>query len=1223
MPNITRSYRTLLSSLFVSGLLISCGGGGGGSRFNDTGGGDGGGNNTGNPIAVSDTAQVNEDESISAFNVLSNDSDPNGDSLNLSNVTASVGTVNFTANGSVSYTPPQNFFGDVTVNYTVSDGGNSVNGTLIITVVPVNDPPTANNDTAAVPENAVDRAISVLSNDIDVDDTQLTITSANIMGNSPGTVDIQGQNLVFTPSTNFIGTVRVEYEIEDPDGETSQAELLISVESAGQSNNLLNTRSEGRPIVVSQQPRSASVDADPRDFNDWARFSSPANVNAPVISSDGSSVTFSRSSANDGANARDYLEFRFGPRYDDTNLSISMEVTAFTESASGNYGDSLHINGSNISGDVSRQATSTGIWATVLTVQEDSDDTVVRIGLGVNTNDTKTNSITIRNVQVSHLAPDDNQPNEYVDANGWLDAPGYNGATLPYAKDANYSSTTGLVSFQQGGTSDTPNPAHVMMVTDSYGAFLFGYTRQLFFGGVNDISPAYVMTIDTRAGRELEDISDGILLTEMYNIRGHENASPPGTLAVQIGVNSFLLDTGTTAALALTELQKYIDFAHARGMVALLATATPFKNSSTWTQEKQDELNAYNTAVRALDNDDNIRVLDINALIDTDADEIIDVSFRSPSSNPDFIHVSSAGNETLYNAYDQLIRDIIENYEPEMPPVVGIEANILASRTNCASPCTVVFSADKTRAEDLDEHGIWSQLIYHWDFDTGTGTPHNNLYSPTYTHVPGDTSREIGGPMATKTFLCDAGTCEYNVGVRAQDASGLFDDDFVTIRVNAESTQWSTSNTVCISNTLNTSDDWTAYGKPCPSGSTKRALMLNADNYDGKLVLLKKGDEFRQNIATLQGESNFKIGYFGNNDEARPILEGAIWLGVRSFGGDSNNPTSGSQNILNSHLDELGGFPANVTIDGLRIGTVSLGMSYSHIGMHDLDMDWESSNISNFGRIQLSAFNSLCTDSDNIDCDRVPFPKGAYISQVKLVGSETNAATVPQTDVGFNPVLNVAGIGCSMINYTGIVDASMRKVGEHNIRLMGWYRLNIMRSELLGQHGGPGKQKITTRSCIEKDVVNDSGTTDPNIMWQNRNDLPTHWRRDLEGRTRQDQWFNDGTDDYIKLSRYLVVQGNIIGDPAISGSSAGSTKVQTNVTSSNEDTMEDVLYTKNIFRDESGQDSTDISAAGFYVTCVDNEYSDSGTNCTPSRPDPRFGMRINPTPIAPPLAPGS
>ncbi len=98
--------------------------------------------------------------------------------------------------------------------------------------------------------------------------------------------------------------------------------------------------------------------------------------------------------------------------------------------------------------------------------------------------------------------------------------------------------------------------------------------------------------------------------------------------------------------------------------------------------------------------------------------------------------------------------------EGESVEATVVNALITPSRTQCASPCTVVFSADKTTAQGLDAHGVWSQLSYYWDFDTDESDTYGSLYNQTYTYVEGDTSFEKGHvPMATKTFLCERGGC--------------------------------------------------------------------------------------------------------------------------------------------------------------------------------------------------------------------------------------------------------------------------------------------------------------------------------------------------------------------------------------------------------------------------------------------------------------------------------
>ena len=94
------------------------------------------------PVANNDIATTNEDTPVTV-NVVSNDSDVDGDSLTVSAVTQGTnGTVTF-AGGSVTYTPNGNFNGSDSFTYTVSDGnGGTATATVSVTVNPVNDAPT-------------------------------------------------------------------------------------------------------------------------------------------------------------------------------------------------------------------------------------------------------------------------------------------------------------------------------------------------------------------------------------------------------------------------------------------------------------------------------------------------------------------------------------------------------------------------------------------------------------------------------------------------------------------------------------------------------------------------------------------------------------------------------------------------------------------------------------------------------------------------------------------------------------------------------------------------------------------------------------------------------------------------------------------------------------------------------------------------------------------------
>ena len=93
------------------------------------------------PVAVDDSAATNVDTSVS-INVLANDSDPDGDTLIISDYDTygkEGGTVQCTDTGMCTYSPPAGFAGTDTFGYTISDAkGGSASATVIVTVNQVN-----------------------------------------------------------------------------------------------------------------------------------------------------------------------------------------------------------------------------------------------------------------------------------------------------------------------------------------------------------------------------------------------------------------------------------------------------------------------------------------------------------------------------------------------------------------------------------------------------------------------------------------------------------------------------------------------------------------------------------------------------------------------------------------------------------------------------------------------------------------------------------------------------------------------------------------------------------------------------------------------------------------------------------------------------------------------------------------------------------------------------
>ncbi|TXD92307.1 tandem-95 repeat protein, partial [Gillisia hiemivivida] len=180
------------------------------------------------PIAVDDSASVNEDTPVT-ISVLDNDSDVDGDDLTVVSTTSpSNGTVVINENGTITYTPNDNFIGSDSFEYTISDGnGGTDTATVTITVNPINDAPIANDDVAEVDEdNPV--TISVLDNDSDVDGDDLTVIDTTNPDNGTVVINENG-TITYTPNDNFNGSDSFEYTISDGNGGTDTATVTITV----------------------------------------------------------------------------------------------------------------------------------------------------------------------------------------------------------------------------------------------------------------------------------------------------------------------------------------------------------------------------------------------------------------------------------------------------------------------------------------------------------------------------------------------------------------------------------------------------------------------------------------------------------------------------------------------------------------------------------------------------------------------------------------------------------------------------------------------------------------------------------------------------------------------------------------------------------------------------------------------------------------------------------
>ncbi|WP_299692465.1 Ig-like domain-containing protein [uncultured Tateyamaria sp.] len=216
------------------------------------------------PVTVDDTAETDEDTPVT-IDPLANDSDPDGDPLEISGTpVAENGTVTVNPDGTIEYTPDPDFNGTDTITYIAEDPeGNQTEGTITVTVAPVNDAPDAVNDVAETDEETP-VTIDVLANDTDVDGDDLTITAASVP-TEQGTVDIVGNQLVFTPAEDFFGEATISYSIEDGNGGTDVAEVTVTVNNVNDDpvavDDIAET-DEDTPVTIDVLDNDEDADGD-------------------------------------------------------------------------------------------------------------------------------------------------------------------------------------------------------------------------------------------------------------------------------------------------------------------------------------------------------------------------------------------------------------------------------------------------------------------------------------------------------------------------------------------------------------------------------------------------------------------------------------------------------------------------------------------------------------------------------------------------------------------------------------------------------------------------------------------------------------------------------------------------------------------------------------------------------------------------------------------------
>ncbi|MFA0194901.1 tandem-95 repeat protein, partial [Vibrio artabrorum] len=215
-----------------------------------------------NDIAVvEDVAYTIEEDGSLTFTdeqLLAGASDIDGDELSVADVSYTGAEGVFTDNGDGTYTfaPNENFNGDVSLDFSVSDGTETVDANIDVTVTDVNDAPVAGATSYQMNEDGTITLSpeQLIANSSDVDG-EVSLESVTYSGSDGTLVQNDNGSVTFTPNENFNGDISLDVVVTDDDGSTATTTAgiqVLAVNDGPESEDVKLTTAEDSTILITQ-----------------------------------------------------------------------------------------------------------------------------------------------------------------------------------------------------------------------------------------------------------------------------------------------------------------------------------------------------------------------------------------------------------------------------------------------------------------------------------------------------------------------------------------------------------------------------------------------------------------------------------------------------------------------------------------------------------------------------------------------------------------------------------------------------------------------------------------------------------------------------------------------------------------------------------------------------------------------------------------------------------